>query len=93
MNFLREIQQTGEEQIVDIRGRGLLIGCELSSNELASALSKQCLDQGLIINIVHGKVLRIFPALNVDLSLLEKGMETLANIMSSSGLRACLNNR
>lgn len=85
INSLREIQQTVGERIVDIRGRGLLIGCELSSNELASVLSLQCLDQGLIINIVHGKVLRIFPALNVDFSLLAKGMKTLTNIMVSSG--------
>ena len=83
INSLREIQQTVGERIVDIRGRGLLIGCELSSNELASALSKQCLNQGLIVNVVHGKVLRIFPALNIDFSLLSKGMGTLANIMGS----------
>lgn len=85
-NSLREIQRTAAERIVDIRGCGLLIGCELSSNELASALSKQCLEQGVIINVVHGKVLRVFPALNVDFSLLAKGMGTLANVMVSSGL-------
>ena len=86
INSLRDIQNTVEERIVDIRGRGLLIGCELSSNELASALSEQCLNQGIIINVVHGKILRIFPALNVEFSLLAKGMETLANILGSSEL-------
>ena len=83
-NSLREIQHTTSDRIVDIRGCGLLIGCELSSDELASALSKQCLEQGVIVNVVHGKVLRVFPALNVDFSLLEKGMQTIANIMGSS---------
>ncbi len=85
INSLREIQHTTSDRIVDIRGCGLLIGCELSSDGLASAISKRCLEQGVIVNVVHGKVLRIFPALNVDFSLLEKGMQTIANIMGSSG--------
>lgn len=84
INSLREIQHTTSDRIVDIRGCGLLIGCELSSDGLASAISKRCLEQGVIVNVVHGKVLRIFPALNVDISILEKGMQTIADILGSS---------
>ena len=86
INALRAVQRTVAERIVDIRGCGLLIGCELSSETLASALAEQCLEQGVIVNVVHGKVLRIFPALNIHLPLLEKGLETLANVLVSSGL-------
>lgn len=81
MDFLIELKRNVEGKIVDVRGRGLLIGCELSSDELASTLSKQCLEQGVIVNVIHGKVLRIFPALNVDLELLTKGLETIGEIM------------
>ena len=86
INALRAVQRTVAKRIVDIRGCGLLIGCELSSQELASALAKQCLEQGVIVNVVHGKVLRIFPALNIDIPLLQKGLETLADVLVSSGL-------
>ena len=81
INALRAVQRTVAGRIVDIRGCGLLIGCELSSEELASALAEQCLEQGVIINVVHGKVLRIFPALNIDIPLLEKGLETISRIL------------
>lgn len=81
IDFLRELQQNVEGKIVDVRGRGLLIGCELSSDELASTLSKQCLEQGVIVNVIHGNILRIFPALNIDLSLLTSGLETIGRIM------------
>ena len=86
INALRAVQRTMTERIVDIRGCGLLIGCELSSEGLASTLAEQCLEQGVVVNVVHGKVLRIFPALNIDLPLLQKGLETLADVLVSSGL-------
>lgn len=84
INALRVVQRTAAERIIDVRGCGLLIGCEMSSDGLASALAEQCLEQGVIVNVVHGKVLRVFPALNIDLPLLEKGLETISSILRAS---------
>ncbi|MBI3330361.1 MAG: aminotransferase class III-fold pyridoxal phosphate-dependent enzyme [Nitrospinae bacterium] len=63
-------------KMVHVGGRGLLIGCEL-----ATALSTRCLEEGVIVNVTHAKVLRIFPALNIDLPTLEKGLRTVSRIL------------
>jgi len=81
IDFLNELKQNTEGKIVDVRGRGLLIGCELSSDELASTLSKQCLEQGVIVNVIQGRILRIFPALNIDIGLLMKGLKIIGEVM------------
>ncbi len=47
--------------IQDVRGAGLMRGLELDSPELAKAVVKRLLDEGIIINRTHEKVLRFLP--------------------------------
>jgi acetylornithine/N-succinyldiaminopimelate aminotransferase len=47
--------------IQDVRGAGLMRGVELDSPELAKAVVKRLLDEGIIINRTHEKVLRFLP--------------------------------
>jgi acetylornithine aminotransferase/acetylornithine/N-succinyldiaminopimelate aminotransferase len=47
--------------IQDVRGVGLMQAVELDSPELAKAVAKQLLQQGLIINRTHETVLRFLP--------------------------------
>jgi acetylornithine/N-succinyldiaminopimelate aminotransferase len=81
MDFLRELQHTASGKITEVRGRGLLIACELATEEVASALAKRCLEHGVIVNVTHGKVLRLFPALNIDLPMLEDGLRIIGRII------------
>jgi acetylornithine/N-succinyldiaminopimelate aminotransferase len=49
------------KSIQDVRGAGLMLALELDSPELAKAVTKQLLDDGIIINRTHETVLRFLP--------------------------------
>ncbi len=49
------------KSILDVRGAGLMQAVELDSPELAKAVTKQLLQEGIIINRTHETVLRFLP--------------------------------
>ncbi|MFF5288691.1 aspartate aminotransferase family protein [Paractinoplanes globisporus] len=67
--------------IGDVRGRGLLVGLELSSDELGAAVTRRCLELGLHMNVVQlpgmGGVFRIAPPLTSSPAELDLGLEIL----------------
>ncbi len=87
--FLRQgLASIGERHPVvgDIRGRGLLVGLELTSDtgnadELGARITRRCLELGLHMNIVQlpgmGGVFRIAPPLTATEDELALGLEIL----------------
>ncbi|MFC1940875.1 acetylornithine transaminase [Chloroflexota bacterium] len=70
--------------ITDIRGRGLLVAIELSS-DIAQSLVMACLDKGLLVNRVKPNALRFMPPLiisnkevDVALDILDKALSSVA---------------
>ncbi len=51
----------GDNRVVDIRGKGLMLGIEL--NAPAPNLVKAALAEGLLINVTHDTVIRLLPPL------------------------------
>jgi len=49
------------KSIQEVRGAGLMLAVELDSSELAKAVAKQLLQEGIIINRTHETVLRFLP--------------------------------
>jgi acetylornithine/N-succinyldiaminopimelate aminotransferase len=49
------------KSIQEVRGAGLMLAVELDSPELAKAVAKQLLQEGIIINRTHETVLRFLP--------------------------------
>jgi 2,2-dialkylglycine decarboxylase (pyruvate) len=88
---LRELQ-TRHEQIGDVRGRGLLVGLELvadrdsrePANALGAAVTAECLDRGLSMNIVRAgssaNCFRMAP----PLSITEEEIDTAMTILDES---------
>lgn len=72
---LKEMQKDHPDIIKDIRGKGLLIAIELVDEETGDSLNSKCLDNGLILNITQGKVMRIFPALNISKEEMKEGLK------------------
>jgi 2,2-dialkylglycine decarboxylase (pyruvate) len=80
--------------IGDVRGRGLLLGLELvtdarskqPANELAQAVSRECLRMGLSMNIVKlpgmGSVFRLAPPLTVTDEEIDLGVHILDQALS-----------
>ncbi len=54
----------GVAGVVDIRGRGLMIGIEL--DRPCAELVSRALEQGLLINVTAGSVVRLLPPLIID---------------------------
>ncbi|MEV7624237.1 aspartate aminotransferase family protein [Actinoplanes sp. NPDC089786] len=84
---LRELAAK-HETIADVRGRGLLVGLELVSDELGAEVTRRCLELGLHMNVVQlpgmGGVFRIAPPLTATREELAEGLDILAQSISSS---------
>ena len=61
--------------ITEIRGRGLMIGLELS--QPGAPIVESCRRRGLLINCTQERVLRIMPALTVTLAEVSKALQIL----------------
>ncbi|MFG1607452.1 aspartate aminotransferase family protein [Actinoplanes sp. NPDC049265] len=74
------------ETIADVRGRGLLVGLELVSDELGARVTRRCLELGLHMNVVQlpgmGGVFRIAPPLTATRDELSEGLAILDQALS-----------
>ncbi|GFN21890.1 acetylornithine transaminase [Thermanaeromonas sp. C210] len=66
-------------QVVDIRGRGLMVGMEIEGP--ADAIAGACLERGLLINSCHGRVLRFLPPLTVKKEEIDAALAILEAVM------------
>lgn len=61
--WMKELKAINSPKIKDVRGKGFLIGVEMDSPETAVGIQKYMLDNGILINVCHGKVIRLIPPL------------------------------
>ncbi|ACT69771.1 acetylornithine aminotransferase [Neorickettsia risticii str. Illinois] len=81
---LRELAALLPEQIIDIRGRGLLMGVEIAQKVDTWDLLLKCLESGLALNRTSKKqVLRILPPLIVEKSNIDFAVEVLYKHLKS----------
>lgn len=78
--------------VTDVRGKGMLLAIELSDSKIGSEVFNRCLENGLIINVVQGRIIRLFPALTVTrvemreaLAILKHGLDESCKKRSSRG--------
>ena len=65
--------------IKEIRGKGLMIGVELTIP--GKEIAEKCFKEGLMINCTHDKVLRIMPGMIVPKKQIDKAIEILDKVM------------
>ena len=70
--------------ISEVRGKGLLIALELTDDNKAANTVKRCLEKGLILNLKHGHIIRIFPALTITREEMQEGLEILQRELAVS---------
>jgi acetylornithine/N-succinyldiaminopimelate aminotransferase len=63
--------------IQEVRGAGLMLAVELDSPELAKAVTKQLLQEGIIINRTHETVLRFLPPYVIQKKHVDRVVEAL----------------
>ncbi len=73
----------GRRGVVDVRGRGLLLGVECTTSELAARACARALARGVIVlpSGDDGRVLGITPSLSIDSALLEAGLELVVEAL------------
>jgi acetylornithine/N-succinyldiaminopimelate aminotransferase len=69
--------------IKEVRGLGLMLGVEL--NIEGKPVVQAAIEQGLLINCTHDKVLRLMPALNVTKKEIDQAIGILKNVFKEQG--------
>jgi acetylornithine/N-succinyldiaminopimelate aminotransferase len=64
--------------VVDVRGRGLMLGVELADGIDAKAVYADLLDRGLIVNAVTASALRLVPPITVSDSEIDEAVALIA---------------
>ncbi|MFA6952121.1 MAG: acetylornithine transaminase [Candidatus Methanomethylophilaceae archaeon] len=62
-SWKKELQAIQSPKIKDVRGAGFIIGIVMDSPETASYVQKYMRDNGVLVNVCHGKVVRLIPPL------------------------------
>jgi len=78
---------TGRDGVLEVRGLGLMVGIELASAELAGAVQRACLDEGLIV-LTCGpaeNVLRLIPPLTLTDDEAETALAILERALAALG--------
>jgi acetylornithine aminotransferase/acetylornithine/N-succinyldiaminopimelate aminotransferase len=79
MEFLQKMKET-RPGIVEVRGRGLMIGVELE--QPAKPVVKEMMKRGILIGSAGAQVLRLLPPLTIDESDWLGALETLQEVLS-----------
>lgn len=78
------------DRIRDVRIAGVMIGIELDMD--GSGIVAECLKRGLLINCTQQTVLRLLPAMNIELGQVDRGMEILAEVIQDSSVNSVVSN-
>ena len=73
--------------IVDVRGTGLLLAAELAPGIDSAAVTRTCLERGLVVNAVTPTALRFAPSLLVTDDEITEAVRILDTVLSKKGER------
>jgi len=80
-NKLMRLKSRYPDLIKDVRGKGLMIGMELTID--GNRIVRECMDRGVLINCTMGKVLRFLPPLDISQREVDIVADLLADIFAS----------
>ncbi len=83
LDIMRNMKNEFADIIKEVRGKGLLLALELFSADTAIKVKEFCLRNRVLINVTHGNVVRIFPALTIGMCDMEKGLSVLRDAFKS----------
>ena len=68
-------------RIKEVRGQGLMIGIELIPEGMGVRIVEECRQKGLLINCIHGMVLRMVPPLVITAEEIDQALQILHDVM------------
>lgn len=78
---LEDLKKSNPNLIAEVRGKGLLVGAELSIE--CAGIVKDCMAKGLLVNCTALKVLRLMPAITVERKEIDHAINVMADVFSS----------
>jgi predicted acetylornithine/succinylornithine family transaminase len=78
---LRPLKKKFPKRVLDIRGRGLMVGIEMDD---ATPIHKALLDQKIVTNCIKGKVLRLLPPYVISEAEIDLFVKKLGDILGGS---------
>jgi acetylornithine/N-succinyldiaminopimelate aminotransferase len=81
---LEALQSEYPQLIQEVRGLGLMIGCELSSADLAKAVLSGMLKRRILINRTHDTVLRFLPPYLITKAHVDQAIAALDELLSEA---------
>ncbi len=73
----------GVHGVVDVRGRGLMLGVALADGLDARAVYNDLLEQGLIVNAVNPSTIRLVPPITVTDAEIDEAAALIADVLES----------
>jgi 4-aminobutyrate aminotransferase-like enzyme len=61
--WIADLKAIRSDKIVDVRGKGFIIGIEIESADTAKWIQMFMRDNGVLMNVCHGSVIRLIPPL------------------------------
>lgn len=81
MELLKALQEKYPDKVVDVRGRGLMLGMEL--NQSGQPVVEHCLANNVIVNCTSGNVIRLVPPLVITIEDINTVVETLNKALAA----------
>ncbi len=82
--FQNELKKLRSDLIVDVRGKGLLIGLEIAKAYPAKALCMQLLEHGILSKETHHTVVRLAPPLIITREQIDTVVQALQTVLTAA---------
>ncbi|MHC1581315.1 acetylornithine transaminase [Methanopyrus sp.] len=77
-----ELLSEAEDHVVEVRGRGLMIGVEVGDGDRAEEIAREMVDRGVLVNVTSGDVIRLVPPLVITEEELETALTRLVDAIA-----------
>lgn len=75
--FRKELKNIKNNNIIDIRGKGLLNAIELKNEIIANKFCNNLIENGLLTSITHGNIIRLSPPLIININEINKSLDII----------------
>ncbi|MFB6469261.1 putrescine aminotransferase [Cytobacillus sp. Hz8] len=84
LNGLREAAVGHEDTVLDIRGKGLMIGIEFHQDEIGYEVSKGMFDRGVLVagTLINSKTIRVEPSLTISYEEVDTVIKTFKEVLA-----------
>lgn len=84
MEGLRNVVKDHADKVMEVRGKGLLVGIEFVSDEIGYEVSKGLFDNGVLVagTLVNAKTIRVEPPLTIKKEQIDYVVETLGKVLA-----------